>query len=212
MKRVLHISFITLLLLLLILLDVSLNLALSQTPTVGLAISGKMGLKINQGAVASNSTSAVLTYKYDNLRTGADTSETTLTPANVNVRQFGKRIIYPVDGQIYAQPLYVPGLTIQNQPRNVVFVATEHDSVYAFDANAQSPTAGLLWHTSLLPDDALTPTNEDLACNDTIPEMGITGTPVIDASTNTLYVVAFTKEHGQICVPSARARYYDRTG
>lgn len=148
--------------------------------------------------VASKPTSAVLTYKYDNFRTGADTTESILTPANVTVSQFGKRLTYAVDGQIYAQPLYVPYLTIHNQLHNTVFVATEHDSIYAFDANAPGTTAGLLWHTSFLLNGALTPTNTDVACNDTIPEMGITGTPVIDPSTATLYVVAFTKENGQL--------------
>ena len=148
-------------------------------------------------ALTSNPTSAVLTYKYDNLRTGADTRETVLTPANVTASQFGKRLAFPVDGQTYAQPLYMPHLLIQNQTRNVAFVATEHDSVYAFDVNAHDPITGLLWHTSFLLNDALTPTNTDVSCNDTIPEMGITGTPVIDPSTNTLYVVAFTQENGQ---------------
>lgn len=141
---------------------------------------------------------AVLTYKYDNWRTGETTNETILTPNNVNARQFGKRISYPVDGQIYAQPLYVPNLTINGKQDNVVFVATEHDSVYAFDADANSPVAGQIWHTSFLVNGALSPTNGDVFCNDTIPEMGITGTPVIDLSTHTLYVVAFTNEHGQL--------------
>lgn len=140
------------------------------------------------------SNTAVLTYKYNNLRTGATTTETTLTPSNVNVNQFGKRMVYSVDGQIYAQPLYVPNLTVNGQPHNVVIVATEHDSVYAFDADSNDPVAGLLWHINYLTNGAATPSNTDVNCNDTIPEMGITGTPVIDPATNIMYVVAFTKE------------------
>ena len=144
------------------------------------------------------SDTAVLTYKNDNMRTGQTTDETTLTPGNVNAAHFGKRMSYAVDGQIYAQPLYVPNLTVNGQPHNVAFVATEHDSVYAFDADSNDATTGQLWHTSFLLNGAVTPTNTDVSCNDTIPEMGITGTPVIDTATNTLYVVAFTKENGQL--------------
>jgi hypothetical protein len=142
------------------------------------------------------SNTAVLTYKYNNLRTGQTTAETTLTPGNVNVNTFGKRMTFSVDGQIYAQPLYVPNLTVNGQPHNVVIVATEHDSVYAFDADSTDPVAGQLWHINYLTNGATTPSNTDVNCNDTIPEMGITGTPVIDPATNIMYVVAFTKENG----------------
>ncbi|HEX7734926.1 MAG TPA: hypothetical protein VF458_08685 [Ktedonobacteraceae bacterium] len=172
------------------------TLALNMSFVLELAAGKKMAHLARRGDAVG--AAAVLTYKYDNLRTGANTQETTLTPASVNVRQFGRRVTFPVDGQIYAQPLYMPNLTVQNQARNVVFVATEHDSVYAFDASAQDPGKGLLWHTSFLQDNALTPTSKDVSCNDTIPEMGITGTPVIDASKHTLYVVAFTKEQGRL--------------
>src|SRR5579859_308348 len=90
----------------------------------------------------------VLTQHYDNSRTGANTSETVLTPANVASTNFGKLFANPVDGRIYAQPLYVQGLAIPGKgTHNVVFVATEHDSVYAFDAD----TAGApLWQITLL--------------------------------------------------------------
>lgn len=196
MKSTLRVGVITFACVLLISLNVGLNLAIERAAASQRSPSAKISHLSKHDAVTGNS--AVLTYKYDNLRTGATTHETILTPANVNVKQFGRRVAFPVDGQTYAQPLYVPGLTIQNQTRNVVFVATEHDSVYAFDANAQDPGKGLLWHTSFLLNNVLTPTNGDVSCNDTIPEMGITGTPVIDASTKTLYVVAFTKEHGQL--------------
>ena len=197
MKSALRVGLIATLFALLLLLDILLNLSFEGSAAGHQYARGKTVMSLDRGAVTSNSASAVLTYKYDNLRTGANTNETTLTLANVTVNQFGKRIAFPVDGQTYAQPLYVPHLTIQNQERNVVFVATEHDSVYAFDANARDVATGQLWHTSFLLNDALTPTNTDVACNDTIPEMGITGTPVIDPVTNTLYAVAFTKENGQ---------------
>lgn len=175
----------------------ALNLHFASEVAVGRGLaSGKMARALARGA--DTGVSSVLTYKYDNLRAGANTHETMLTPANVNVRQFGRRIAFPVDGQIYAQPLYMSNLAMQNQARNVVFVATEHDSVYAFDANAQDPSRGLLWHASFLQENEQTPTSRDVSCNDTIPEMGITGTPVIDPRTNTLYVVAFTKEQDQL--------------
>ncbi len=141
---------------------------------------------------------AVLTFKYDNKRSGSNPSETSLTTENVNVNQFGRQATFDVDGQIYAQPLYLPGLEIHGHARNVVFVATEHDSIYAFDADATSASRALLWHTSFLRRGVRVPSNGDVACNDLQPEIGITGTPVIDAATRTMYVVAFTSEGGHL--------------
>ena len=78
----------------------------------------------------------IATSQYDNLRTGATLSEKILTPKNVNARQFGKLGVFKVDGPVYAQPLYVPDVDIPGKGRhNVLYVATEHDSVYAFDAD-----------------------------------------------------------------------------
>jgi len=113
-------------------------------------------------------------------RTGANTSETILTPTNV-ATSFGQLFENPVDGQIYAQPLYVQNLSISNGVHNVVFVCTENNSVYAFDADGAGVT---YWVTNLG-----TPFNPSLiSCGDLSPAVGITGTPVIDLTTGTLYV------------------------
>jgi hypothetical protein len=141
----------------------------------------------------------VLTYHNDFARTGQNTNETVLTLANVNTNTFGLVIAYPVDGQIYAQPLYVSGLAIPGQgTHNVVFVATMHDSVYAFDADSSAAAnGGLLWKVSL-GTSAATP-NNDFGnrygpYHDIRPEVGIVGTPVIDLAAGTLFVDALTHE------------------
>src|SRR5580692_1492775 len=136
----------------------------------------------------------VLTQKNDVARTGQNLQETTLNTSNVNVSGFGKIFYRTVDGFIYAQPLYVPGLTIQGATHNVVFVATEHNSVYAFDAddpNAPAP----LWKVNL----GTSGKNAgfDYGTRYGQPyhviqkEVGVTSTPVIDSNTGTMYVVNF---------------------
>jgi hypothetical protein len=140
---------------------------------------------------------SVVTQHNDIARTGANTSETILTPTNVISSQFGKVFSHPVDGYVYAQPLYVPGVTIGGTKHNVVFVATENDSVYAFDAdNNVGANANPLWHVSLLPSGATAVPASDLHQTDIVPVIGITGTPVIDPAAGTLYVVAKSKESG----------------
>ena len=136
------------------------------------------------------------TRDVDNLRTGVNTNETVLTPANVNVNQFGKLFSYPIDGVSDASPLYVANVNIPGIGlRNVVYVATEHDSVYAFDADGLQSTP--LWKVSFIdPSRGITtvPPDDTGEPRDIYPEIGITGSPVIDPATNTLYVVAKTKE------------------
>ncbi len=135
---------------------------------------------------------SVTTYQYDDTRAGTNAYETILTPSNVTQAQFGKLFSYPIDGQAYAQPLYLANLDIGGISHNVVFVATENDSVYAFDADSRQT----LWHASFLINGATTVPSSDVSCGQITPQIGITSTPVIDSSTNTIYVVAMTKESG----------------
>jgi len=135
----------------------------------------------------------VTTSQYNNQRTGAVLNEVYLTPSNVNVSQFGKLGAFKVDGAVYAQPLFVPAVDIPGKGKHdVVFVATEHDSVYAFDSTR--PNDGPLWHVSFLDKkrSLTTVPAPDVLCQFIQPEVGITATPVIDLTTGTLYVLART--------------------
>jgi hypothetical protein len=145
--------------------------------------------------------SGVLRWRYDAGITGQNLNETKLTQANVNSNQFGKLFSYPLDGLAYAQPLYVSQVAIEGKgTHNVVYVATEHNTVYAFDADTQTDP---LWITNFNnPAAGVTPVPSlDLAQpvggSPIEPEVGITSTPVIDGSTGTMYVVAATKESGK---------------
>jgi hypothetical protein len=144
---------------------------------------------------------SVLTQHYDNARTGQNTQEMLLTPGNVNSIQFGKLFAQSLDGQQPGQPLYVPNVFIpsSNSTHNVVYAATMHDSVYAFDAdNNQGSNALPLWQVSFLdPANGVTSVPQtDEGCSVGYTEFGIQGTPVIDQNLNAIYVVAVTKENG----------------
>ncbi|MGH8047698.1 MAG: hypothetical protein ACREKL_10660 [Chthoniobacterales bacterium] len=149
----------------------------------------------------------VATYLYDHYQSGMNPNETALTPANVKTG-FGLLFSCEIDGQAYAQPLYLASVPIAGQPRNVVYVATCHDSVYAFDADKGGVP---LWHVSFISPAVgknITPVpNGDLRTGDVVPEVGILSTPVIDEKTGTLYVVAKTKETGR---PDGRTHYVQK--
>ncbi len=135
---------------------------------------------------------SVLTYHNDNMRTGLDPNETILTTSNVNSTSFGKLGTLQVTGLVDAEPLYVPNLTINGTAHNVVFVVTEHDMAYGFDADTPGPA---LWQVSLIPSTE-TP-SDDRGCGQVEPEIGITSTPVIDTGAGpngTMFVVTMSKD------------------
>jgi outer membrane protein assembly factor BamB len=152
---------------------------LRSSPRLAFCLTFLMSLWVGTGWAQVS----VLTQHNDNSRTGANLNETSLNTSNVNVSTFGKLFSMPVDGFVFAQPLYMPGVGTHN----VLFVATAHDSVYAFDAD----TGAQLWKKSLgtpVPSSVINTPNIQV-------EVGIISTPVIDPSTNTLYVVPKTYEN-----------------
>jgi len=161
------------------------------TNAAGNATSSSATLTVNPSN--GSSTVDVITYHYDNGRTGQNLNETTLTPVNVNSAAFGKKGEFTVDGRVDAQPLYLSQVTIAGQTKNVLYVATEHGSVYAFDADSISgTTATFLWKTAT-PASGET-SSDDRGCGQVSPEIGITSTPVIDRTRNAIYVVAMSKD------------------
>ncbi len=144
----------------------------------------------------SSSIAGVLRYKIDPAGTGANLGETTLTPSNVNASTFGRLAASPhLDGNVFTEPLFVRGLAIAGGKHDVIFLGTENDSVYALDAENPSQ---VLWQRSFIdPANGITPANGNFGGRTGIgPVVGITGTPVIDGATQTLYVSAMTEENG----------------
>lgn len=173
-------------------------------------------LALTLWGAAALSQDAVVTYHYDNARTGQNTHERILTPANVKVPdQFVRLFTHQVEGDVYAQPLYVPKLEIPGKGRHsVVFVATEADQVYAFDAeNSVGRNANYLWKADLLDpaygaatgatticwtSGAQASCSGDVGCGDIQPQYGITSTPVIDLERKNMYVVAVSQEGANV--------------
>jgi hypothetical protein len=162
--------------------------------------SGNPNLNVSCGVAGNPSTNSaspssidVVTYHYDNLRTGQNTQETILTPLNVNSTKFGKLGEFAVVGKVDAQPLYLSNLPIPGVGmKNVLYVATEHGCVYAFDADSIGSTAAKpIWITSTkLPGEL---PSDDRGCGQVTPEIGVTSTPVIDRKRGAIYVVAVSK-------------------
>ena len=170
------------------------------THTIGVASNSFTTLSAT-AVIGVSDVAGVYTYHGDAARDGQYTREYALSPQTVSQTTFGKLFSCAVDGEVYAQPLYVANLNIGGGVHNVVFVATMHDTVYAFDAD--SPTCVQYWKTSYVTGDGTVTSvpNTDIVsgtvvCTDVNTEYGITGTPVIDPATNTLYFVAKTKESG----------------
>jgi Immunoglobulin domain len=174
--------------------DSGTNFDVVVSNSAGNVTSNSATLTVN---AAPSSTVDVTTYHYDNLRTGQNTHETVLTHANVKQAKFGKVGAFPVDGKVDGQPLYLSNLSIPGRgTKNVLYIVTEHDTVFALDADSvnNGGTAVNLWsHSVLLPGET---TSDDRACGQVTPEIGITSTPVIDRYRNAIYVVSVSKTSG----------------
>jgi Immunoglobulin I-set domain len=162
--------------------------------------SNMASLTVNPATTASSID--VVTYHYDNMRTGQNVNEMTLTPSNVNANTFGKLGEFSADGLVDAQPLLLSNLAMPGAgTKNVLYAVTEHDSIYAFDADSITATGGtVLWHVSALQSGETT--SDDRGCSQVSPEIGITSTPVIDRARNAIYLVAMSKD--------SNGNYYQR--
>ena len=161
--------------------------------SAGNVTSNSATLTVNPGT--TNSSVDVVTYHYDNGRSGQNLNETALTLTNVNSTKFGKLGEFAVDGKVDGQPLYLSQVNIGAQKKNVLYVVTEHGSVYAFDADSiNGMTSAFLWKTSTLGSGETT--SDARGCGQVSPEIGITATPVIDRTRNAIYVIAMSKNSG----------------
>ena len=174
--------------------------------------------KSNSATIGVTDLAGISTYHYDLARDGVNSQEFALSTSNVRATTFGKLFSCTVDGAVYTEPLWLPALNINGSAHNVVFVATQHDSLYAFDADA-SPCQQL-WHANLL-DGAHGGTANEASVwwqdvgncyGDIQPEIGVTGTPVIDPNRSTLYVVSKSEiQNGPpSCPSSSRNFFYQR--
>ncbi len=178
-------------------------------PHTVIAVSNANASVSTSAPVAVTDLPGVYTHHNDNARSGQNLQEYGLTPAMVAPATFGQLFSCPVDSYIYAQPLWVANLNFGGTMRNAVFIATEHDTVYAFDAD--SPSCVQLWNVNFLggPNNATTLKPSDLQGNtDIVPEIGITSSPVIDPVSQTIYVLPKTKEtagtvNGQNCTSAS---------
>jgi hypothetical protein len=160
----------------------------------GRAISNSAALSVH-ATVSVAVTTDVTTSRNDQARTGQNLTESTLTPANVNATTFGLLRVLAVDGKVDAQPLYLSQLALGSGTHNVVFIATEHDSVYAMDAD----TGATLWHSSVLLSGEVP--SDTRSCSQVSPEIGVTATPVIDRAAGThgvIYVLAMSKDSSAV--------------
>lgn len=166
-------------------------------------ITGSSGGNSGSAAVYVTDLKGVWTYHNDNFRDGANTRELALSATTVTTATFGKLFLCTVDGAVYAQPLWMRGINIGGGVHNVLVVATQHDSVYVFDADA-NPCV-LYWQVNLLDtlhggttgEHPVTWNDVGFCYGDIYPEIGVTGTPVIDATTNTIYVVSASESNAQ---------------
>jgi hypothetical protein len=167
------------------------------SPSTGVTITATSkadATKVATATIGVTDLAGVTTYHNDLSRDGANVQEYALNTANVATATFGKLFACTVDGAVYAQPLWVPNVSIAGGTHNVIVVATQRDSVYVFDADA-SPCVKY-WNSQLIPTGETYGNFGDLSSSDIYPDIGITGTPVIDPSSNTIYLVTKTKTTG----------------
>jgi hypothetical protein len=171
-------------------------------PTAGIhTVTATSGTSAGSASIAVTDLSAVFTYHNDTARDGTNAREYALTPSTVTTATFGKLFSCAVDGAVYTQPLWLHGLSIAGGIHNVIFVATQHDSAYAFDADATPCVT--YWHVNLLDtlhggtgnENPVTWNDVGECFGDTYPEIGVTGTPVIDSVTKTIYLVSASESN-----------------